>query len=106
MADCPRSSRSSPKFLSAPSTVAAVSLEQTAPANTMPTRPHEPKESDLLVPFEAENIPADYKEYYKTKRNNFFASIQRFREMWKYYILLDALWLRELSDLQHPGHVH
>ncbi|MGH9546237.1 MAG: hypothetical protein ACRD23_13595 [Terriglobales bacterium] len=28
------------------------------------------QESDLLVPFESQNIPNEYKEYYKTKRNN------------------------------------
>jgi len=49
----------------------------------MPASSSEP-ESDLLVPFESEHIPADYKEYYKIKRNNLFASIQSFPEMWKY----------------------
>ena len=73
---------------------------------TMPTSPSEPKESDLLVPFESENIPVEYKEYYKIKRNNFFASIQGFPEIWKYYILLDAIWLREFSDLKPPGQVN
>jgi hypothetical protein len=68
--------------------------------------PSEPRESDLLVPFESQNIPADYKDYYKIKRNNFFASIQGFPEMWKYYILLDAIWLREFSDLKPPGNVN
>ena len=66
----------------------------------------EPQESDLLVPFESLHIPADYREYYKTKRNNFFASIQGFPEMWKYYMDLDAIWLRELGDLRYPGHVN
>jgi hypothetical protein len=32
--------------------------------------PTEPKESDLLVPFESENIPANYKEYCQTKRSS------------------------------------
>lgn len=71
--------------------------------STKPTPQREPNESDLLVRFEIENIPADYKEYYKTKRNNFFASIQGFPEMWKFYTLLDSIWLREFSDLKPPG---
>jgi hypothetical protein len=73
--------------------------------NATPESPREPQESELLVPFESEHIPADYKEYYKTKRNNLFASIQRFPEMWEYYIRLDAIWLREFDDLKPPGQV-
>ncbi len=60
----------------------------------------EPQESDLLVPFEIANIPERYREYYRTKRNNFFASIQGFPELWQYYIRLDDIWLREFDDLQ------
>ncbi len=60
----------------------------------------EPHESDLLVPFETQNIPRRYREYYKTKRNNFFASIQGFPELWMYYISLDEIWLREFYDLK------
>ncbi|MCH7978444.1 MAG: hypothetical protein IH935_05640, partial [Acidobacteria bacterium] len=59
-----------------------------------------PQETDLLVLFEIQNIPAEYKEYYKIKRNNFFAGIQGFPELWKYYILLDKTWLREFDDLK------
>ncbi len=57
----------------------------------------------MLVPFESQNIPGDYKEYYKIKRNNLFASIQRFPEIWNYYTLLDAIWLTGFGDLQPPG---
>lgn len=60
----------------------------------------EPQESDLLLPFESQNIPQQYREYYRTKRNNLFASIQGFPELWKYYILLDEIWLREFDDLK------
>lgn len=66
----------------------------------------EPSERDLLVPFESEHIRSEYKEYYKVKRNNFFSSIQGFPEMWRYYTLLDAIWLREFRDLQPPGDVN
>jgi len=71
-----------------------------------PPKTSEPQETDLLVPFESQHIPADYNEYYRTKRNNFFASIQGFPEMWRYYTLLDAVWLREFSDLKPPGNVN
>ena len=59
-----------------------------------------PQETDLLVLFEIQNIPAEYKEYYKIKRNNLFACIQGFPELWKYYIFLDKRWLREFDDLK------
>lgn len=60
----------------------------------------EAQESDLLVPFESQNIPERYREYYKIKRNNFFFGIQGFPELWKYYVLLDEIWLREFDDLK------
>ncbi len=64
------------------------------------TFPAEPQESELLVSFESANIPEPYKEYYKIRRNNFFASIQGFPEMWGYYIRLDNIWFREFEDLR------
>ena len=65
-----------------------------------PTPPSALQDIDLLVRFEIDNIPAEYLEYYKIKRNNFFASIQGFREMWDYYLRLDAVWMREFSDVR------
>jgi hypothetical protein len=53
----------------------------------------------LLHKFEIDNIPAQYREYYGKKRNNFFASIRGFREMWEYFMRLDAIWMREIEDL-------
>jgi hypothetical protein len=67
---------------------------------TAPESQTTPQESDLLVPFESQNFPEEYKEYYKTKRNNLFASIQNFSGMWKYYTLLDQIWLREFEVMQ------
>jgi hypothetical protein len=66
-------------------------------------RTNEPQESDLLVPFEIQNIPDKYREYYRIRRHNFFASIQGFSEMWRYYHRLDSIWLRELQDLEVAG---
>jgi hypothetical protein len=67
--------------------------------------PEPSKETDLLVPFEIQTLPEDYKEYYLIKRNNFFASIQGFPALWKYYTMIDSIWLREISDLKPPGNV-
>jgi hypothetical protein len=68
--------------------------------------PKEPEEAELLLPFESQHIPPAYKEYYKIKRNNFFASIQGFPEVWRCHILLDEIWLREFEDLKPPRDVN
>lgn len=60
----------------------------------------EPQETDLLVKFEIDNFPADYRDYYRTKRNNLFARIQGFPALWRLYVQLDEIWMREFSDLQ------
>lgn len=56
--------------------------------------------TDLLLPFEAKNIPKDYLQYYEARRQNFFASIQGFPHLWKMLMSLDAIWLREFDDLK------
>jgi hypothetical protein len=69
--------------------------------STAPVTANRLEETDkLLAKFEIDNIPDDYREYYGAKRNNLFASIQGFREMWEYYVRLDAIWLREFADLK------
>jgi hypothetical protein len=39
--------------------------------------PKEPEETDVLVQFEIANFPAEYRQYYGTKRHNLFAMIQK-----------------------------
>jgi hypothetical protein len=60
----------------------------------------EPKETDLLMKFEIDNFPAEYRSYYSVKRNNLFSRIQEFNALWQLYIHLDEMWMREFSDLQ------
>jgi len=59
----------------------------------------EPQESDLLLPFEGRVFPSEYKEYFKAKRQNFFATIQAFDKLWECFMLLDKIWMREMEDL-------
>ena len=66
--------------------------------NALPVQ-DEPRENDLLAPFEVATIPADYRGYYTAKRANLSISIQRFPALWKYYLLLDRIWLRQFEDL-------
>ena len=56
-------------------------------------------EASLLVEFERQNIPSDYRGYYAAKRQNLFAGIQGFKEGWELYHRLDAAWLRGNRDL-------
>jgi hypothetical protein len=58
-----------------------------------------PEDKDLLLPFEQFSFSREYLQYYKIRRNNLFASIQNFQPMWKYFMLLDKIWLREVEDL-------
>ncbi len=53
--------------------------------------PNEPSQTDILVPFEIENFPEEYRGYYEIKRNNMFAMIQKHREMWNYFHMLDQI---------------
>lgn len=62
--------------------------------------PKEADERDLLVDFEIKNLPDEYREYYKIKRNNFFASIQTYPELWTFFCRLDEIWKRDLMDLE------
>lgn len=61
----------------------------------------EPTEADLLLPIESEKLRGDYKEYFKVKRNNFFGTIQKFPGIWRCFLLLDEIWMREFADLEH-----
>jgi len=60
----------------------------------------EPQETDVLVKFEIDNFPAEYRDYYRAKRNNLFARIEGFSALWRLYVQLDEIWMREFSDLQ------
>lgn len=66
----------------------------------MDYKAHAIPESELLVSFESQSLPADYKEYYQAKRQNLFASIQGFPETFNCYMLLDKLWFREFQDIK------
>jgi hypothetical protein len=57
-------------------------------------------EADLLLPFELSSLEGDYREYQKTRRNNCFASMQRFPDLWKTFAQLDACWRAGLDDMR------
>src|SRR5437016_6234288 len=57
-----------------------------------------PEDNDLLLRFEQFSFSKEYLQYYKIRRNNLFASSQNFQPMWKYFMLLDEIWLREIQD--------
>jgi hypothetical protein len=57
-----------------------------------------PTEADLLTQFERQ-FPTPYKDYYLTKRNNLFASIQNFSKLWECFMVLDKIFCREFEDM-------
>jgi hypothetical protein len=56
--------------------------------------------ADLLTKFEQETLREPYKAYYTTKRNNFFASVSSFKELWDCYMLSNTIWMREFDDMR------
>jgi hypothetical protein len=69
---------------------------------------HRPKDEDVLLPFERENVAETYQEFLRIKRNNTFASIQRLPHQWQRFELMDQVWLREIGNLKRvlaPSHV-
>jgi hypothetical protein len=56
-------------------------------------------EADILLPFELETLKGDYRDFYKVKRTNLFASIQRLPTLWAAFQSLDEIWQREIEDL-------
>jgi hypothetical protein len=66
----------------------------------------EATERDLLTALEIECIPEPYREYYRNKRHNLFATIQHCPYIWNAFMHLDAILMREFDDLQRvtePG---
>jgi hypothetical protein len=57
-------------------------------------------DADILLPFEAENLKGDYRNFYKVKRTNLFATIQRLPSLWAGFQHLDEIWRREIEDLE------
>jgi hypothetical protein len=54
-----------------------------------------------LFPFEQERFHAAYQSYFKGKRQNFFRSMTEFKDLWEALQLLNDIWMRELSNLEH-----
>ena len=54
-----------------------------------------------LLPFEKERFHPAYQHYFKGKRQNFFRAMTEFRELWDAFQLLNDIWMRELSNLEH-----
>jgi hypothetical protein len=53
------------------------------------------------LPFEKERFCVAYQEYFKGKRKNFFCSMTEFKDLWDALQLLNDIWMRELSNLEH-----
>jgi hypothetical protein len=64
-----------------------------------------PPETGLLTQFERQ-FPAPYKDYYLTKRNNLFASIQNLPTLWSCFMLLDKIFCREFEDMTRGTNIY
>jgi hypothetical protein len=54
-----------------------------------------------LFPIERECFHAEYQKYFKAKRQNFFLSLTAFHRLWDCLQLLNDIWMRGLSDVEH-----
>jgi hypothetical protein len=54
-----------------------------------------------VFPIEKECFHKDFLEYFKGKRQNFFLTLTTFRPLWDCLQLLNDIWMRESSDLEH-----
>jgi hypothetical protein len=54
-----------------------------------------------LLPLEKECFHKDFAEYYTGKRQNFFLTLTAFRPLWDCLHLLNDIWMRESSNLEH-----
>ena len=54
-----------------------------------------------LLPFEKECFHSAYEEYFRGKRQNFFRAMTEFRTLWDGLQLLNDIWMRGLSDIEH-----
>ncbi len=65
----------------------------------MADKPTPPTAEFFLI--EKECFRNAYQEYFRGKRQNFFLSLTMFRPLWDSLQLLNDIWMRELSDLEH-----
>jgi len=66
------------------------------------------QDPQILLPVEEKAVRGEYRDYFISKRNNYFASIQGFPELWECFLRLDEIWMREFSDLERirePGQI-
>ncbi len=54
-----------------------------------------------LLPFETERFRPEYLKYFTDKRHNFKTSLSKFRGVWDSLQLLNDIWMREFSGLEH-----
>jgi hypothetical protein len=54
-----------------------------------------------LLPLEQQRFRVQYQTYFKGKRQNFFRTMTEFKDLWDGLQLLNDIWMRELSNLEH-----
>lgn len=57
-------------------------------------------EEELFLPHEREVLRGGWRDYFKVKRECWLATLQRCGNLWKLFVQVDELFLREISDLE------
>ncbi len=59
----------------------------------------ETDESHFLLPFERERIHGNYRDYLRSKRNNYLANIDQNPDLWGMFVQIDGVWIGDLTAL-------
>jgi hypothetical protein len=69
----------------------------------MGTRRQPFDESELLTRLEKETVSEPYRRFYVARKNNFFASVDGFKDLWACFMLSNTIWMREFEDMSAVG---
>ena len=59
----------------------------------------DPEDDTLLTECERETLSEPYKHHVTNRRNNWNVNITKFRRLWDCFMLLDAIWRREIEAM-------
>lgn len=68
--------------------------------NQNPTGPAKQLSDADLHDVERRFLREPYKEFFLAKRQNFFATLQAFLDVWDCFMRLDEIWMKEFSDME------
>ena len=78
---------------------ARVLMEHEKPQKDLP-------EEELLLPYERKMMQGEWRTYFKAARQCWLASINNFPELWRLFLQLDEIFIREFHDCEKQRNPH